>query len=128
MGRMAKYKGKRGEYEFADILGRAIEGKVIVNPHAQKGDIQAIPGLSIEVKRQETLVVNTWWRQAVKQAEIEADIPVLAYRKNRGKWRVCLPAYLLTIKAREGYIEMDLEVFLTWLREDYLGEVPKPIV
>ena len=119
MTNMQKAKGKRGEYEFMCLINAHLGTRHIVNPHAQSGDIQAIPGLSIEVKRQETLVVNTWWKQALRQAEGEGDIPVLAYRKNRGKWRVCLPAYLIAIKARDGYLDTDLETFFIWL-DSYL--------
>lgn len=121
MSKMGKLKGKRGEYEFNGILERHLGERLQTNPHAQGADNQTIPGLSIEVKRQETLVVNVWWKQALRQAEENNDIAVLAYRRNRTKWRVCLPAYLITLRDKDGYIEMSLETFLMWL-DDWVSK------
>lgn len=129
MSNMAKQKGKRGEQEFAQILtdmvyslGRRGESKgelapwdrVFVDVQANGGDIVSIPGLSIEVKRHETLVVNSWWKQACIQADNIGAIPVLAYRQNRKAWRVCLPAYLLAL-GLDGHLEVSLETFSQWL-------------
>ena len=119
MSRMAKYKGKRGEYEFNGILASHLGKRLQTNPHAQGADNQTIPGLSIEVKRQETLVVSTWWKQTIRQADNDGCIPVLAYRRNRSKWKVCLPAYLITLRDHDSYIEMELKTFLLWL-DDFL--------
>lgn len=128
LGNLSKQKGKRGENEFAQVLTDIIKPllvkgdyetlapwqKVFVDVQANGGDIVSIPGLSIEVKRHETLVVNTWWRQACVQADNIGAIPVLAYRQNRKAWRVCLPAYLLAIGI-DGYLEVSLETFSQWL-------------
>ena len=128
MGNMAKQKGKRGEREAADLLG-SILGKsntgadrIFGDVQAQGGDIQAIEGLSIEVKRHETLAINTWWKQAVRQAS-DTDIPVLMYRQNRKPWRFCIPAYCLVISA-PGYIDIDELTFGHWLNQ-YLIDLQK---
>lgn len=118
---MAKQKGKRGEREFAEVLSSLLGNKVIVDPQANGADIEYIPGLAIEVKRQETLNLNSWWKQAERQADVLGDIPVVAYRQNRRPWFVLLPAYLLTLKAKTGYIQVDLETFKWWVI-DFLGE------
>jgi hypothetical protein len=144
LGNLSKQKGKRGENEFAQVLTDIIKStkqreghsctlvkqgdcetlapwqKVFVDTQANGGDIVSIPGLSIEVKRHETLVVNTWWRQACVQADNIGAIPILVYRQNRKAWRVCLPAYLLAIGI-DGYLEVSLEVFSQWLLH-YLKE------
>ena len=135
MSNMAKQKGKRGEVQASTHLGNILskhlgskEGglfrpdgshRVWADVQAQSGDIVSIPGLSIEVKRQETLNVAMWWRQAARQADNLGAIPVLMYRQNRKPWRFCLPAYLLVLGA-DGYIEMDESVFASWL-VNYLG-------
>jgi len=122
MGNMAKQKGKRGEIEASTLLGlllgksNAGADQVFVDVQANNADIISLAGLSIEVKRQETLALGTWWRQALRQAEASGTIPVLMYRQNRRAWRFCLPAYLLVVEA-EGYIEMDVAVFGVWLNK-----------
>lgn len=118
MGRMAKNKGKRGEREFAERLSNLLGEKQIVDPQANGSDIESIPGLAIEVKRQETLNIPGWWRQAERQAD-DGRIPVLAFRQNRKPWQICLPAYLLSLRAKSGYILVSEDVFSWWLL-DYL--------
>lgn len=130
MSNMAKQKGKRGEIQASTLLGCIVsdilgeqslrpDGRLWSDVQAQSGDIVSIPGLSIEVKRQETLNVTVWWRQTARQADDLGAIPVLMYRQNRKPWKFCLPAYLLTLGA-EGYLEMDEAVFTCWLR-NYLA-------
>jgi Holliday junction resolvase len=50
-------------------------------------DLNGVPFLAIEVKRQENLAVNTWWAQCVRQADAAGFIPFLAYRQNNKPWR-----------------------------------------
>ena len=45
-------------------------------------------GLAVEVKRQETLSLNTWWKQCELSANRDNSVPVLIYRQNKQKWRV----------------------------------------
>ena len=121
MGNMAKQKGKRGEREFAEVLTRLLardpsweDQKIFVDVQANGGDIISVTGLSIEVKRQETLNIKTWWRQTQIQADHTGGIPVLAYRQNRRAWKIILPAYLISVPIT-GYMEVELEVFGQWL-------------
>lgn len=125
----AQRKGKQGEREFNSIINTLL-GKISVRRkecglprlninsvsavHDNDADIQSIPGLAIEVKRQETLAINTWWNQTVRQADNLGAIPVLAYRQNRSKWKILLPAYLLGIGIR-GYLVCELDTFEDWL-------------
>jgi hypothetical protein len=122
-------KGKRGEKEFNNVVNTLL-GNIsrrrkenglprlnlnsVAAVHDNEADIQSIPGLAIEVKRQETLSVGSWWNQACRQADNLGAIPVLAYRQNRGKWKILLPGYLLGIGIR-GTLQCDLETFEDWL-------------
>jgi Holliday junction resolvase len=129
MSKMSKRKGKAGEREFTKLLSTllgnisrkrrvvglpAISAMAIATPEDNGSDIYSIPGLSIEVKRQETLSVGSWWNQTVRQAENDGGIPVLAYRRNREKWTIVLPAYLLGVGI-DGYITCSVDTFENWL-------------
>lgn len=51
-------------------------------------DLVGIPWLALEVKRQENLNLADWWRQTLKQADLEAgQIPFLLWRQNRSPWK-----------------------------------------
>lgn len=106
MGANPRTKGQTGERDickfFNDIyaevysaLGMALPEK----PIAQRNQNQSAVGgcditdtcyYAVEVKRQEQLSINTWWKQTVTSA-LEADkFPVLMYRQNNKPWRVVL--------------------------------------
>lgn len=56
----------------------AVGGKDLVNTF----------GLAIEVKRQETLAINSWWNQCEAAALRNGEIPVLLYKQSRKPWKV----------------------------------------
>jgi hypothetical protein len=120
----SRNKGQRGEREAASLLGTWIEKDLRRNLSQTRdgdADLLDIPGLTIEVKRQETLNVNTWWRQVCRAADNRGDIPVLMYRQNRKEWQICLPAYLLVIGAK-GRLTLGEPDFRVWLMH-YLDQV-----
>lgn len=82
-------------------------------------DIEGLPWLAIEVKRQERLEVERWWQQAVAQAERADRLPVLIYRQSRKKWRVVMYGGVQPMSAKNGWsymeVEIDIEAFLRWL-------------
>lgn len=90
----SRSKGKRGELELVAELGNA--GHANARRSAQycgktgeAPDIVGIEGLHIECKR----VENFRDEVALNQAEGDAkkgEIPVVMYRRNREKWKVCL--------------------------------------
>lgn len=106
MGINIRTKGATAEREICDTLnfiirlclqelGEPVPEKPIVqrnqNQTAVGGkDLSNTFDLAIEVKRQEQLSVNTWWKQCVSQAERNNEKPVLIYRQNRQSWRVVL--------------------------------------
>lgn len=103
-------KGANGEREIADdlnfIIYSAMKEMGCDNPTMRSvqrnqnqsavggSDLTGTLGLAIEIKRQETLSVNTWWEQCVKAASQNGGIPVLLYRQNRGKWRCVTNAWM----------------------------------
>jgi hypothetical protein len=88
-GRRSRNKGAAGERELAKILaahGFAARRTPNSGALAVKGDITGmngepcIPGYHIECKRQETLRIPEWLRQAHADAGI--NIPLLIFRRN----------------------------------------------
>ena len=96
MGKInSKQKGKTAELEIAHILQE--NGFTDARRTAQycgntgdASDVIGLDGYHIEVKHQETLQIDKWWDQATHDAEKSGNIPLLVFRKNRQKWRVCL--------------------------------------
>lgn len=94
MGRASREKGKRGEREFAEALrdagwtdarrGRQYRGT------EDSPDVVGLPGVHLEVKRRERLEVEKWCLQVEAEAP-EGAVPVVAWRRNRQRWRVSLP-------------------------------------
>lgn len=103
-----RQKGASGERELATELNMLINVvrlqlgmPVAVEPIVQRNqnqsavggcDLVGTFGFAIEVKRQENLSINTWWKQCLKSAEDLEEVPVLIFRQNGKKWRVILLA------------------------------------
>lgn len=79
-------------------------------------DLSNTFGLSIEVKRQEALAINSWWQQCVTAANRNNEHPVLLYRQNQKKWRCMTMCYVAL--PGNGYIQTPAEFswdsFLVW--------------
>lgn len=128
-----RQKGQEGEREIARLLepiirrlmtagGYPMSDKPIVqrnqNQSAVGGsDLSNTFGLAIEVKRQEQLAVNTWWKQCETAADDNGEWPVLLYRQNGKKWRamtkvdVPLPGQAAHVTLRAT---LELDEFLHW--------------
>ena len=93
MSRAVRDKGARGEREVVAILKRhglpAVRTPNSGGLHV-KGDLTGVPGYHFEVKRQETLRLPLWLRQAEEDAPAET-VPVVAWRHNQGDWYAALP-------------------------------------
>lgn len=132
-----RQKGAEGEREVAKALeaiirkayndlGYPLPDTAIVqrnqNQSAVGGsDLTNTYGLAIEVKRQEALSVNTWWKQCVASAERNGELPVLVYRQNRKAWHVVmrgelpLPAVNGSMGATMSVVmDISWEQFLQW--------------
>lgn len=134
MGINIRQKGQGGERQVADALNEVIhkvlrkhELPIPVKAIVQRNQNQSAVGgsdlsntfdLSIEVKRQEALSVNSWWKQCEKSAKETDEMPVLIYRQNNKKWNVVMYSDLpisygnhASMKAR---VTIDWETFLEW--------------
>lgn len=130
-------KGQNGEREICDMLN----GRLYLNLQKRKMPLPTVPvfqrnqnqsavggsditnklNLSIEVKRQEQLSVNTWWKQCVAAAERSEEIPVLIYRQNKQSWRVVTIVQIPLFNPQRNQVghtwaraEIDLDSFLHW--------------
>jgi len=87
-------KGARGEREVCGELrafGLEADRTVHNSGLFLRGDITGIEGYHLEVKRQETLRVPQWIRQAAD--ECGDLVPVVTFRQNRGEWYAALPLH-----------------------------------
>lgn len=131
----AQNKGKEGEREVAKVLnsiihqvlhkhGVPIPERDIVqrnqNQSAVGGsDLSNTFGVCIEIKRQEQLSINTWWKQVTEAARHNNETPVLVFRQNRKDWRVVMmgklpfvaDAHSADLVAR---VEVDWATFQEW--------------
>lgn len=142
MGINVRTKGQTGEREVADMLNFIIykamqragrpEAECLKamtsvqrnqNQSAVGGnDLTNCLGLSIEVKRQETLSVPAWWKQTVAAAARNNEVPVLMYRQNRKQWHVRLPILIqMPGQVVQGSMtavgEVDIDTFKAWFAE-----------
>ncbi len=93
MGKKQQAKGRRGEEELSAILQQ-------YGYQARRGgsltfgtvpDVTGLPGIHIEVKRQEALNLLGAIHQAVVDADRFQDgLPAVFHRKNRGVWIVSM--------------------------------------
>lgn len=131
-------KGKTGEREVCTILRDLIDEVIIFpiesvdhelvdkirgivqrnqNQSAEGGGDINLFGLSIEVKRQETLSVEAWWKQTCASAERNGDKPILMYRQNNKKWHVVMETWLaLPNQMTPARATINLESFKEWFK------------
>jgi len=112
MGINIRQKGQSGEREVCDwlnfILNKVLSELEIIPPikpvfqrnqnqSAVGGsDITNPFGLCIEVKRQEQLNLNEWWKQCCIASKEFGGRPIVIFRQNgKRKWRVLLEANLV---------------------------------
>lgn len=79
-------------------------------------DLIGVPGLSIEVKRQEALSLGSWWDQCRRQAKASGGLPVLVWRQNNQPWRVRTWAGLF---GRWTVVDCSFEDFVQAWQDDY---------
>lgn len=136
-------KGKEGERQVCRLLNVVIQdvaknfdeetrqalNKIVQRNQNQSavggGDIYLL-GLAIEVKRQETLSVDAWWRQAVASTSPRYSIPVLMYRQNNRKWHVVMEVnlpHLIGNRTPKVRAEISIESFLEWFHQWTLQKI-----
>ena len=77
-------------------------------------DLTNTYGYCIEVKRQETLNINSWWKQVTLAATKNGEIPVLIYRQTRKQWKCVIQGYIALPNGQFGACkaEVDFDTFL----------------
>lgn len=130
-------KGADGERQVAKVLNEIVNRLLAVygipvpeRPVIQRNqnqtavggnDLSNTFGLGIEIKRQEQLSINTWWKQCTDAALRNNEFPVLIYRQNKGAWRVVMHTWA-QLPAGTGATavqvrsEMSWETFQEWFR------------
>lgn len=99
-------KGQRAEREIVDFFNDIYEEvhqllgiPLPPKPIAQRRQNQSAVGgmdldqtcmYAVEVKNQEKLQVNTWWKQTILSASETKKIPVLLYKQARKGWKVVI--------------------------------------
>lgn len=93
IGKRSRRRGADGERELAKILrgwgfdarrGQQFKGG------GDSPDVIGLPGVHIECKRVERLVIEDAMIQSRTDAEGTDDIPVVMHRRNREKWKVTM--------------------------------------
>lgn len=115
----ARQKGQEGEREIIkllrDVCGEEIELSRNLNQTREGGhDIVGLEWLAIEVKRQETLDVEAWWRQTLAQAGRD-KVPVLVYRQNRKAWHVVMWGEVGGMRCR---VTISILTFKAWFLQE----------
>ncbi len=85
MGAMSRRKGAAAEVDVVNYLrqhGYPDARRYLAGDGRQPGDIDAIPGVSLEVKNQAEIELAAWVDQAV--AEARSNLPVVV-AKRRGR-------------------------------------------
>lgn len=126
-GRFSKSKGKRAEREAVKLLQPRVERLYaslgVSAPQLERNLLQANKGgydllgldwLAVEIKRQETVQLKTWWAQTVQQAAGTREA-VLLYKTNRSPWRALVQNYLVVGALHlPAVVELDETTFLDW--------------
>lgn len=112
----AIHKGKAGEREFCSWLYKnftlAHKPERNLDQTRAGGTDVIYPPFAFEVKRRETLSLQSWWVQA-KIAADKLDLePVVAFRQNRKPWEFLVSAQ--HIGCEKGYIRLSETIFKQW--------------
>lgn len=91
-----KAKGSSGELEVCRLLTQwAADVGVcltlernLLQTREGGADVSGVPGMEVEVKRQENLNIPAAWRQVCAAAARTGNHPMLIHRQNRRPWRV----------------------------------------
>ncbi|WII71741.1 hypothetical protein QJS83_14845 [Bdellovibrio sp. 22V] len=130
-------KGASGEREICDAINEIYdelekELNITIDSilRAQRNQIQTAVGgddvtntcgMSIEVKRQEKLAINTWWKQCMESSRRSGKIPVLLYRQSRKAWSCITFAEPYRRYSQEKQlfvrVEMSFDDFKKWFKE-----------
>lgn len=130
-----RQKGANAEREVADMMNDTINEELAkvnlprpLKPLVQRNQNQSAVGgsdltnpfsIAIEVKRQEALSINTWWKQTEVAAKEFGGVPVLVYRQSRQPWKCIMYAELRVgpnVVLSGVRVELSWEDFKSWFR------------
>lgn len=135
MGASQRNKGKAAEVEVYHWLNDVATSTIGPGKYFQRNQNQTASSgsdltnpfrLSIEVKRHETLSINSWWAQCTKSAISEAGTPVLLYRQSRQPWRAVVE--MIDCYGGTYTVTMNADQFEKWLRNHiarHADSIPK---
>jgi len=92
-------------------------------------DLSNTFGMSIEVKRQEQLAINTWWTQCETAANRNNELPVLIFKQNNKPWRFITYGFLHAPSENGGWtsvrarVEFNEDTFKSWFRAWVKGKL-----
>jgi hypothetical protein len=124
-------KGHGGEREIAALLN-GIKSDYGLDMDVRRNlDQTAIGGrdlvntepFSIEIKRQEVLNLNAWWKQACASAEKDGLIPIVIFRQNRKPWQVLCHGQIGDIVVEK--VQISIREFLNWYRSELEKRIKK---
>lgn len=101
----SRSKGKRGELELALLMrecgyANARRSAQYCGKTGEAPDITGVDDLHIECKRVEGFRDEVSLQQAERDAK-KGEIPVVMYRRNKEKWKVCLRLDIFMLIWRE---------------------------
>ena len=114
----SRRKGANGEREFRDVLrAHGFEAHRDGQQRFGHRDLtHNIPWTHLEVKRRETVAIDSWCRQAEEDAGPDEN-PVVVWRRSKAPWRAAMPATrflaimreLVTLRRRVRELEEEAE-------------------
>jgi len=98
----SRSKGQRAERLairlLQPVVTRVYESRGLEPPVLERNLMQSMKGgfdivglewMALEIKHHETLQINRWWEQTLRQSG-KSRVPVLMYKQNRVAWRVVM--------------------------------------
>lgn len=119
----SRAKGANGERELAALLtawAREVDVSLSLARNLEQTreggyDLSGLElyGLAVECKRVETLSIDAWWKQTVRQARNSNLIPILGFRQNRKPWQFKLESWVYPIPVAIPIL-VDQSTFRIW--------------
>lgn len=105
-------KGHDAEREIVKLLADLAPLKRNLQQTQEGGyDLIGLDFLALEIKRCESLQIEAWWKQTLRQARC-GQTPVLLYRQNRKPWQAVMMAKIENTDVRAT---ISFEDFRSWL-------------
>ncbi len=137
-GNMSRDKGQRAERAAIALLQPVVNEEYAKRgldaPRLQRNTLQSDKGgydisgllwLGLEIKHQETLAIEKWWEQTVRQAKAGAE-PVLMYKQNNIRFRARIMVHVPIFRSHQHLAlvsDIDLESFLIYFRARLSAEL-----